>query len=111
MCTAGESTTNHALVTYSAKITYAQGGNWLTINNLGGLEAGAPLSNGLNLSVNSSVAGTLATGAYSGQVMVYNPANQADLMMVNVSLLVHPGRSSISPASGSGNSQTFTLTF
>jgi hypothetical protein len=109
-CSIAISSTNPAVKTYNAKVNHS-GDTWILINNSPGSITGLPLSNGLSLSVNPAVADTLATGAYSGQVMVYNPANQGDVLMVNVSLLVNPGNIAVSPSSGAGSSETFTMQF
>jgi hypothetical protein len=110
-CTVGVTANVASVKQYSARINPGAGDNWLLMNNAVGFVNGAPLANGLNLAVNANAAGSLPTGAYSGQVVIYNPADQSDLLLVNVSLLVNPGSITISPTSGMGSSQTFTMQF
>lgn len=110
-CTVGVNSNVASVKAYSAKINPGAGDKWLLINDRPGVVDGVPLANGLTLSVNPNAARSLETGAYSGQVVVYNPANQADLILIDVSLLVNPGKVTISPDSGSGSNQTFTLEF
>ncbi|SPF49148.1 exported hypothetical protein [Candidatus Sulfopaludibacter sp. SbA4] len=107
-CNIGISSTSTAVNTYNAKITRSEDA-WILIDNMAGSVTDVPVANGLYLSANPAVVNSMATGAYSGQVVVYNPANQSDLFVIPVSLLVNPGSISISPASGAGSSQTFTL--
>jgi hypothetical protein len=109
-CSTGISSVNSSVQTYSAKVNRSEDA-WILMNLLAGSVTNVPLANGLNLSVNPAVAGSMASGAYTAQVVVYNPANQGDMMLIDVSLLLNPGSLTVSPASGAGGSQTFTLEF
>jgi hypothetical protein len=107
-CRMAMSTTDSAVKVYNAKVLRSED-NWILMNNTAGSITNVPVANGLTLSVNPAVVNSLATGIYSGQVVVYNPANQSDVLLIPVWLLVNPGNMSISPGSGAGNSQTFTI--
>ena len=97
-----------AVKNYGAKVI-GSSDNWILLNNSPGSVAAVPVTNGLYLSVSPAAAATMATGSYAGRVTIYNPGNQGDQIVLNVSLLVNPGSIAISPASGAGASQTFTL--
>jgi hypothetical protein len=110
-CSIEISSTNAKVSTYNAKVTSTQGGNWLSINKTGSAVAGAPVANGLILSIDETAAGALAPGEYAAQVLLYNPANQSDLAMVHVSLLLSPGKMTVAPSTGAGISQSFVVQF
>jgi len=110
-CSIAMESSNAAVTTYNAKVNSTEGGSWLLINGTASYVNGAPVAKGLSLMVNGNAAGSMPAGVYGGQVLVYNPRNQSDILMVNVSLLVNPGSMTISPASGAGGSQTFTMQF
>ncbi|HEY2014203.1 MAG TPA: hypothetical protein VGH38_11925, partial [Bryobacteraceae bacterium] len=110
-CNVGLTSSVPEIKTYSAKINHGTDRSWLALNYAGDTVTGMQLSRGLILSVNPTVANSLATGVYSEQVVVANPNNQNDVLLIDVKLLRNPGNLKISPASGSGSSETFTLEF
>lgn len=107
-CNVGISSMNPSVKTFGARVNHVSD-TWILMNNATVSITKVPLADGLNLAVNPALVESMAQGAYSGQVEVYNPANQSDLMLIDVSLLVKPGSMTISPASGAGSSQTFTI--
>jgi len=110
-CTVEMNSITASVRTFSAKTNPGAGDTWLLLNDKPGLVGGVPMATGLTLSVNENAAGSLATGKYSGQVMVFNPANESDVILLEVSLLVNPGKITISPDAGAGGKGTFTLKF
>lgn len=110
-CNVGLTAANPEIKTYSARFNHGPGPSWLSIDYLGETANAVQLARGLALSVNAIAASSLATGTYSGQLVVYNPANQNDVQFINVELLMNPGSLTVSPATGSGSSETFTVQF
>ena len=69
--------------TFSSSVYTADGGNWLTISNLGGECCNTPF--GMSVSVNAS---TLAPGIYSGEIVLTQYAQQDMALTVPVTLTV-----------------------
>jgi hypothetical protein len=110
-CTVGMNSSVASVKNYSAKTNPGAGDSWLLLNDKPGVVSSVPLANGLTFSLNQNALPSMATGAYSGQVVVFNPANQSDLILIDVSLLINPGKITVAPDTGTGNSQTFTMQF
>ncbi len=88
---------NGTVTTYNSYANTNSGGAWLLANGQSGLTGPYNVSGGLNVSIDTSVASTLAlSGAatYTGQVTIYNGANSA---IVNVTLNVGGGGSGGGP--------------
>jgi hypothetical protein len=75
--------TDNSTVRYSASVATAKGGNWLSISPAGGGCCNTPLAN--TVSVN---AGSLAAGAYTGEIIITEFANPGRAMVVPVTLTV-----------------------
>src|SRR6266481_2679562 len=75
--------TNNATVHYSASVANAKGGNWLSISPSGGGCCNTPLAH--TVSVN---AGSIAAGAYTGEIIITEYANPGRAMVVPVTLTV-----------------------
>ena len=97
--------TNGTTATYNSYATTNSGGNWLLANGTSSVSGPWSVANGVSVSVNTSVAATLAlsgANSYTGQVVIYNPSNQSDFATITVTLNVSGG--------GGGGTGVFTLT-
>lgn len=75
--------TDSATVRYSASVATAKGGNWLSISPSGNACCFTPLAN--TVSIN---AGSIAAGAYTGEIIITEYANPGRAMVVPVTLTV-----------------------
>ncbi len=83
--------------TYYASLTTDSGGAWLFFNGSSSSTYNTYTTGAATISVNSTVAASLATGTYAGHIVITNPYNLSDQLSIPVSLAVNGG------GGGSGN--------
>jgi hypothetical protein len=80
--------TNPAVTNFNVNITSQS--NWLLFQGVSGSFTGVGLGS-FNISVNQTVAASLATGAYTGSIVLINAQNVNDTTTVNLTLSVNGG--------------------